>query len=109
SRPRHRPTIDVHSIAEDFRFTVVCSGKNVEGVALYAGEADEGRTFRERFAHVVGNWWGIMRQQKRLTWFTAGYNQAAIIFPFVVAAPRFFRGEIPLGGLVQPALAFGQV
>src|SRR5207244_11941643 len=23
--------------------------------------------------------------------------------------PRFFRGEIPLGGLVQTALAFGQV
>src|SRR5438128_5630918 len=50
-----------------------------------------------------------MRQQKRLTWFTAGYNQAAIIFPFVVAAPRYFRGEIPLGGLVQTASAFGQV
>ena len=50
-----------------------------------------------------------MRQQKRLTWFTAGYGQAAIIFPFVVAAPRYFRGEIPLGGLVQTASAFGQV
>src|SRR5439155_458344 len=40
---------------------------------------------------------------------TAGYNQAAVIFPFVVAAPRFFRGEIPLGGLMQTAQAFGQV
>ena len=50
-----------------------------------------------------------MRQQKRLTWFTAGYGQAAIIFPFVVAAPRYFRGEIPLGGLMQTAQAFGQV
>jgi putative ATP-binding cassette transporter len=50
-----------------------------------------------------------MRQQKRLTWFTAGYSQAAIIFPFVVAAPRYFRGEIPLGGLIQTASAFGQV
>jgi ABC-type uncharacterized transport system fused permease/ATPase subunit len=58
---------------------------------------------------VVRNWWGIMRQQKRLTGFTAGYAQAAIIFPFVVAAPRYFRGEIPLGGLVRTATAFGQV
>ncbi|MFI5328844.1 MAG: ABC transporter ATP-binding protein/permease, partial [Candidatus Rokuibacteriota bacterium] len=47
--------------------------------------------------------------QKRLTWFTAGYGQAAIIFPFVVAAPRYFRGEMPLGGLMQVASAFGQV
>src|SRR2546430_9023927 len=108
-RPLIRLNFDQQRFEADFRFNLVRFRENVEGVALYAGEADEGRTFRERFAHVVGNWWGIMRQQKRLTWFTAGYNQAAIIFPFVVAAPRFFRGEIPLGGLVQTALAFGQV
>ena len=58
---------------------------------------------------MVRNWWGIMRRQKRLTWFTAGYAQAAVLFPFVVAAPRYFRGEIPLGGLVQTTTAFGQV
>lgn len=50
-----------------------------------------------------------MRRQKRLTWFTAGYAQAAVVFPFVATAPRYFRGEIPLGGLVQTATAFGQV
>src|SRR6266508_4191062 len=72
-------------------------------------EADELRGFRERFGAVVKNWWSIMRQRKRLTFFTASYSQAAIIFPFLVAAPRYFRGEIPLGGLVQTASAFGQV
>src|SRR5205085_2142200 len=50
-----------------------------------------------------------MRRQKRLTWLTAGYAQVAVVFPFVVAAPRYFRGEIPLGGLVQTATAFAQV
>src|SRR5262245_704967 len=93
----------------DFRFSLVRLRENAEGVALYSGEGDEQRNFRARFAEVVGNWWGIMKQQKRLTWFTAGYNQIAVIFPFVVAAPRFFRGEIALGGLVQTAQAFGQV
>ena len=108
-RPLIRLNFDQQRFEADFRFNLVRFRENVEGVALYAGEADEGRTFRARFARVVGNWWGIMRQQKRLTWFTAGYNQAAVIFPFVVAAPRFFRGEIPLGGLMQTAQAFGQV
>jgi putative ATP-binding cassette transporter len=93
----------------DFRFSLVRFRENAEGVALYHGEADELRGFRERFGHVVRNWWGIMRQQKRLTSFTAGYGQAAIIFPFVVAAPRYFRGEFALGGLMQTASAFGQV
>jgi putative ATP-binding cassette transporter len=33
----------------------------------------------------------------------------AIIFPFVVASPRFFSGAMPLGGIFQIASAFGQV
>ncbi len=108
-RPLVRMNFDRQRYEADFRFGLVRFRENTEGVALYHGEADEMRNFRTRFGAVVRNWWDIMRQQKRLTWFTAGYGQAAIIFPFVVAAPRYFRGEIPLGGLVQTASAFGQV
>jgi putative ATP-binding cassette transporter len=46
---------------------------------------------------------------KRLTFFTAGYTQVAMVFPFIVASPRYFSGEIPLGGLTQTANAFGEV
>jgi putative ATP-binding cassette transporter len=108
-RPLVRLNFNQQRYEADFRFNLVRFRENTEGVALYRGEADELRGFRERFAAVVKNWWGIMRQRKRLTGFTAGFGQAAIIFPFVVAAPRYFRGEIPLGGLVQTASAFGQV
>jgi len=108
-RPLVRLNFDQQRYEADFRFGLVRFRENAEGVALYRGEADELRSFRDRFREVVGNWWAIMRRQKRLTWFTAGYSQAAVIFPFVVAAPRYFRGEIPLGGLMQTASAFGQV
>ena len=50
-----------------------------------------------------------MRRQKKLTWLRSGYGQIAIIFPYVVAAPRYFSGAIQLGGLMQTASAFGQV
>jgi putative ATP-binding cassette transporter len=93
----------------DFRFGLVRFRENTEGVALYRGEADELRGFRERFEAVVTNWWNIMRRQKRLTYFTAGYGQAAWIFPSVVAAPRYFRGELALGGLMQTVGAFNQL
>lgn len=93
----------------DFRFGLVRFRENAEGVALYRGEAQELGSFRRRFADVVANWIRIMVQQKRLTWFTAGYSQVAIIFPYVVAAPRYFAGAIPLGGLMQTASAFSQV
>jgi putative ATP-binding cassette transporter len=82
----------------DFRYNLVRFRENCEGVALYRGEEDELRGFRSRFNAVVDNWWAIMKRQKLLTFFTAGYSQAAVIFPFVVGAPRFFSGAIQLGG-----------
>jgi putative ATP-binding cassette transporter len=108
-RPLVRLNFDQQRYEADFRFGLVRFRENAEGVALYHGEADELRGFRERFGSVVRNFWQIMPRQKRLTWFTAGYAQAAVIFPFLVAAPRYFRGAIHLGGLVQTATAFGQV
>jgi putative ATP-binding cassette transporter len=93
----------------DFRFSLVRFRENAEGVALYRGESHEMRNFGERFASIVRNWWDIMRQQKRLTWFSSGYAQAAVIFPIIMVAPRYFRGNILLGGLMQTAGAFGQV
>jgi putative ATP-binding cassette transporter len=93
----------------DYRFALVRLRENAEGVALYRGEQEELANFRARFANVIGNWWAIMKKQKQLGWFTSFYGQLAIIFPFVVAAPRYFSGQIPLGGLMQTASAFGQV
>ena len=83
--------------------------ENSEGVALYRGEGEEVENFRARFANVISNWWGIMRKQKQLGFFTSSYSQLAVVFPFVVAAPRYFSGAIALGGLMQIASAFGQV
>jgi putative ATP-binding cassette transporter len=83
--------------------------ENTEGVALYRGEADELRGFRARFEDVVRNWWGIMLRQKRMTYFTSGYGLGAWIVPSIVAAPRYFRGELGLGGLMQTSQAFQQV
>ena len=93
----------------NFRFSLVRFRENAESIALYAGENDEIRGLKLRFSDVMANWWAIMKRQKTLTWFRAGYNQAAIIFPFVVAAPRYFAGTIQLGGLMQISSAFGQV
>ena len=93
----------------DFRFSLVRFRENTEGVALYSGEQDELRGFRARFGSVMDNWWRIMKRQKILNFFTIGYNQAAIIFPFVVAGNRYFAGTIQLGGLMQISNAFGHV
>ena len=92
-----------------FRFSLARLRENTEAVALYGGEREETRSLHERFASIVGNWWRIMRRQKRLTWFTAGYTQAAVVFPVLAAAPRYFSGAVQLGALMQTIYAFGQV
>ena len=104
-----RLNFDQQRYEADFRFSLVRFRENAEGVALYQGEASELRNFGERFAGIVRNWWDIMRQQKRLTWFSSGYAQAAVIFPIIMVAPRYFGGKILLGGLMQTVDAFGQV
>jgi putative ATP-binding cassette transporter len=96
-------------VEADFRYALVRVRDNVEGVALYGGEADEKRGLTARFRALMENWWAIMVATKRLTFFTAGFTQVASIFPIVVAAPAYFAGRIPLGGLIQTSSAFGQV
>jgi putative ATP-binding cassette transporter len=93
----------------DFRFRMMRVREYAESIALSAGETDEVQGLNRSFVNIWRNWWALMRRQKSLTWFTASYGQAAIIFPFLVAAPRYFAGAIPLGGLTQTADAFGQV
>ena len=93
----------------DLRFALVRMRENAEGIALYRGEKDEYRNLMERFKHVWNNWYGLIKYQKRLIGFTAFYSQLAVIFPFVVAAPRYFLGAIQLGGLMQVADTFGRV
>jgi putative ATP-binding cassette transporter len=100
---------DRQRVEADYRFALVRLRENSEGVALYRGENEELGNFRERFAGVITNWWNIMRKQKQLGFFTISYDQLAIIFPLVVASPRYFSGAIGLGGVMQIASAFGQV
>jgi putative ATP-binding cassette transporter len=93
----------------DFRYSLVRLRENAESVAFYHGEDHEFGVFDRRFGRVVENWWDIIRRRKRLSWFTTGYAQVAIFFPFLVAAPSFFAKTIQLGGLIQVTSAFGAV
>ena len=93
----------------DLRFAMIRIRENAESIALYDGEPNENRRLNDRFGKVWHNFWTIMQVQKRLKFFTTGYGQIAIIFPFVVAAPRYFAGKIQLGELMQINSAFGNV
>ena len=93
----------------DFRFNLVRVRENSEQVALLHGDQAERERLLTRFGNVVGNWYALMTRQKKLTFFTASYSQAAVVFPFIMVSPAYFANLMQLGGLMQTANAFSQV
>ena len=93
----------------DFRFNLVRVRESSEQIALLNGERAERHGLLLRFGNVVANWMAIMSRQKKLTFLTAGYRQAAVVFPYIMVSPAYFAGVVQLGGLMQTANAFGQV
>ncbi|WOH67312.1 ABC transporter ATP-binding protein/permease [Bradyrhizobium sp. BWA-3-5] len=93
----------------DFRFNLVRVRENSEQIALLHGEQAERERLMVRFGRVVENWIAIMNRTKKITAFTASYNQASVIFPYVLVAPAYFASKIQLGGMMQTASAFSNV
>jgi putative ATP-binding cassette transporter len=93
----------------DFRFNLVRTRENSEQIALLSGEEAERDRLLGRFGRVVDNWFGIMTRQKRLTFFTAGFDQVSVVLPYIMVSPAYFAGAVQLGALMQTASAFGSV
>jgi putative ATP-binding cassette transporter len=93
----------------DFRHHLMRVREYSEAIALDRGNAVERLALQERFKLVLDNFMRLLRVQKRYTWFNSGYGQAAVVFPMLVASPRYFSGAIQLGELMQISSAFGQV
>ncbi|MBS0639841.1 MAG: ABC transporter ATP-binding protein/permease [Acetobacteraceae bacterium] len=108
-----RPLADLNfrrqRVEADFRYALVRFRENMENIALYRGEKEEAVNLRDRFGAVIANWRQIMSRTKLLNSLTSGYDQVAVIFPYTVAAPRYFSGAMQLGGLMQTAQAFNEV
>jgi vitamin B12/bleomycin/antimicrobial peptide transport system ATP-binding/permease protein len=93
----------------DFRYSLIRFRENAEAIALYRAQDAEAQSIKKHFSFVAANWWQIMKREKTFTWFASFYGQLAIIFPLIVAAPRYFSGALQLGGLMQIASTFGEV
>jgi vitamin B12/bleomycin/antimicrobial peptide transport system ATP-binding/permease protein len=93
----------------DFRFAIVRAADHSEPVALMRGEPVERAELGRRFGNLVRNWTNLVNRQTRLTGFIAGYSNISTVFPTLVVAPAYLIGAIPLGILVQAALAFQKV
>ena len=108
-RPQIRLNFQQQQVEADFRHHMVRVREYSESIALDKGEAVERSQLDLRFSAVLKNYLALIKKQKNLVWFTNFFGQAAVVFPFIVAAPRFFSGVIQLGQLMQISSAFGRV
>ncbi|GLU34427.1 ABC transporter ATP-binding protein/permease [Trinickia caryophylli] len=96
-------------VEADFRFGLIRVRENAEQIAFYNGTQVENETARGVFQRIRDNWWMIMRYTRRMNFVLSFYGQLAIIFPIVVASPRYFAGAYTMGVLMQISEAFGRV
>lgn len=109
-----RPLIGLKFFQEvyeaDFRYNLVRVRENTEQIALLRGEPVEQEGLMQRLGTVISNTYQRMKYQKRVTFFTAGYNQASRILPHLLLAPAYFATQgMGLGVLTQAADAFNEV
>jgi vitamin B12/bleomycin/antimicrobial peptide transport system ATP-binding/permease protein len=108
-----RPLINLNFAQQrreaDFRFSLVRLRENSESVAFYGGEPRELDVFSDRFGKVFENFWAIMVRTRILGFAQYGQSQAAVVFPYLVMAPRYFGERLKLGDIQQVADAFIQL
>ncbi len=100
---------DQQKFEADFRFAMMRVRENSESIAFYRGEKAEMEVFDLKFSEVIKNYFKLMTKTKHLNFYVNGYAQLAVIVPLIMAAPRYFKNEIQLGGLMQTVSAFGRV
>jgi putative ATP-binding cassette transporter len=108
-RPLIRLNFAQQRLEADFRFSLVRLRENTESVAFYGGEARELDIFSSRFGKVFENYWAIMIRTRILGFAQNGSSQFAVVFPYLVAAPRYFGERMVLGAIQQVADAFIQL
>jgi putative ATP-binding cassette transporter len=105
-RPLVNLNVSQQRLEADFRFSLVRLRENSESVAFYGGEDRELDIFSDRFGKVFQNFWAIMGRTLILGFAQQGQGQAAVVFPYLIMAPRYFGERLALGAIQQVADAF---
>lgn len=96
-------------LTANFRYALMRLREYAENVAFYQGSAIERGTLLGRFAALISNVWAMVYRSLKFDGFNLAVSQVAVVFPFILQAPRFFSGAIKLGDVMQTSQAFGQV
>lgn len=108
-----RPLIRLNFLNErfnaSFRYVLIRLREYGESIAFFGSKDVERVGLIKRFNDVISNTWAIVFRSLKFQGFNLGISQIAVVFPFIIQAPRFLSKQITLGDMMQTAQAFGQV
>lgn len=96
-------------LGANFRVGMVLFEKHAEAIAAYHGQDRERHSLWHRFSLALANNFVIVRWQRNLGFFTAGYSRIASLLPYAAMAPFYFTGQIAFGTISQAVGAFGDI
>jgi putative ATP-binding cassette transporter len=108
-RPLIRLNFLYEAVTANFRYALVRIRDGAENIALYRGQDVERRGVLQRFREVIATYWRIVFRTLKFQGWNLSVNQVAIIFPYLIQAPRFFERQVTFGDIQQTARAFGEI
>ena len=107
------PLVDLNYAQLDkeaaFRSGLIHVRERAESVALLHREGRLLPRLLGQFDAVVGNFGKIILVNRRLGFFTTGYNYLVQIIPILLTAPLFIQGKAEFGVVTQSAMAFAML
>jgi putative ATP-binding cassette transporter len=105
-RPLVRLNYDQLDKEANFRSSLIHMRENAEAIMLARREERLEARLLQRLDALVANFRRIIGINRRVGFFTTGYNWLIQIIPALFIAPAFIDGEIEFGVITQSAMAF---
>jgi putative ATP-binding cassette transporter len=105
-RPLVRLNYDQLDKEANFRSSLIHVRENTEAIMLARREERLETRLLQRLDALVANFRHIIGINRRVGFFTTGYNWLIQLIPALFIAPAFINGEIEFGVITQSAMAF---
>ncbi len=90
----------------NFRASLIHLRENADSIALLGQECPLKAKLLHQLDEFAANFRQIIQVNRKLGFFTTGYNWLIQIIPVLIVAPLYFRGEVEFGVVTQAAMAF---
>ena len=108
-RPLIRLSFMSERLGANYRYALMRFREYAESIAFFRGEAVERSVLGRRFSDLINNLWALVHRSMLFKGFNFSVGQAAVIFPYVIQAQRYFDNQIKLGDVMQTGSSFREV